>query len=97
GAFAVAVADVNGDGLLDLVVANWAYNNVSVLLGNGDGTFQSAQKFSTANQPSSVVVGDVNGDGHLDLAPANFGSFTVSVLLCNGDGTFLTPQNSPPM
>src|SRR5205807_2143155 len=64
----VAVADFNGDGVPDLAVANTGSNNVSVLLGNGDGSFQAAESFAVATGPSSVVVGDFNGDGKLDLA-----------------------------
>jgi hypothetical protein len=62
---------------------------VSVLLGNGDGTFQAARSFAAGSGPASVAVGDFNGDGHLDVAVANeVSSGTVSVLLGNGDGTF---------
>jgi hypothetical protein len=84
----VAVGDFNGDGVPDLVVANRAYNNVSVLLGNGDGTFRAAASYAVGSGPVSVAVGDFNGDGKLDLAVANEGSGDVSVLLGNGDGTF---------
>src|SRR5207245_2738785 len=93
----VAVGDVNGDGRPDLAVANsgsiyGAYNNVLVLLGNGDGTFQAARTFAAGGGPLSVAVGDVNGDGRPDLAVANYSSNTVSVLLGNGDGTFQAAQ-----
>jgi hypothetical protein len=88
----VAVGDFNGDGVRDLAVANWS-NNVSVLLGNGDGTFQAPQNFATAGNPSSVAVGDFNGDGRPDLAVANSSSNNVSVLLGNGDGSFQAAQN----
>src|SRR3989442_1019108 len=84
----VAVGDFNGDGRLDLAVANFGSNDVSVLLGNGDGTFQAALSFAAGSGPSSVAVGDFNGDGNLDLAVANSGSSYPSVLLGNGDGTF---------
>jgi hypothetical protein len=93
----VAVADVNGDGLLDLAVANNIFGSgtVSVLLGNGDGTFAAARSFAAGSRPYSVAVGDVNGDGLLDLAVANYvSSGTVSVLLGNGDGTFRTTHIS---
>src|SRR5207245_10519330 len=71
---------------------------VSVLLGNGDGTFQPAQSFAAGFSPSSVVVGDFNGDGRPDLAVANAGldtgyGSTVSVLLGNVDGTFQPARN----
>src|SRR2546428_586060 len=82
----VAVGDFNGDGHLDLAVANSDSDNVSVLLGNGDGSFQTARNFPTGSLPRSVAVGDFNGDGHLDLAVANNTvPGTVSVLLGNGD------------
>src|SRR5207248_2345115 len=85
----VAVADVNGDGRLDLVVANSGNANVSVLLGNGDGTFHRAANIVVGGLPSSVAVADVNGDGRRDLVTANYGSSnSVSVLLGNGNGTF---------
>ena len=85
----VAVADVNGDGKLDLVVTNDGSSNVSVLLGNGDGTFKAAVSYNSGGQGAgSVEVADVNGDSKLDLVVANDGSSNVSVLLGNGDGTF---------
>src|SRR5437870_723568 len=72
-AYSVTVGDFNGDGHLGLAVANRLSNTVSVLLGNGDGSFQTARPFPTGNYPNSVAVGDFNGDGHLDLAVANEG------------------------
>ena len=67
----VAVGDFNGDGKLDLAVANEGSNNVSVLLGKGDGTFQTAVNYAVGSTPASVAGGDFNGDGKLDLAVAN--------------------------
>jgi hypothetical protein len=89
---AVAVGDFNGDGIKDLAVANYGDNNVSVLLGNGDGTFQDAVNYAAGTYPSSVAVGDFNGDGTQDLAVAN-ASGGVNVLLGNGDGTFQDAVN----
>jgi hypothetical protein len=88
GPCSVAVGDLNGDGKLDLVVANNASNNISVLLGNGDGTFQAAVNYPTGTAPSSVAVADFNRDAKLDIVVANATSNSVSVLLANGDGTF---------
>ncbi len=87
----VAIADVNADGRLDLVTANGGWNSgntVSVLLGNGDGTFAPKTDFVTGNFPVSVTIGDIDRDGRLDLAVPCRSSNTVSVLLGNGDGTF---------
>ena len=82
----VAMADLNGDGHPDLVVANSGSNSVGVLLNNGDGTFQAAISFSSGEYSAdSVAIADLNGDGHPDLVVAGGG---VSVLLGNGDGTF---------
>jgi hypothetical protein len=93
GPSTVGVADVNGDGIPDLVVADSGdylgrSGGVSVLLGNGNGTFQPARTFAAAGAPHSVAVGDFNGDGVLDLAVDNGVYDTVSILLGNGDGTF---------
>jgi hypothetical protein len=88
GPRSVAVGDFNGDGKQDLAVANSGSNNVSILLGNGNGAFQAAVNYGTGSTPRSVAVGDFDGDGKQDLAVANSGSNTVSILLGNGNGTF---------
>ena len=88
----VAVGDFDGDGALDLAVANKRDNTVSVLLGHGDGTFEAPRNFAVGDSPVSVAVGDFNGDGVPDLAVANAGSNDVSVLLGTDDGTFLPPR-----
>ncbi len=107
---ALAVADVNGDGKSDLLVTNacvagdcLGLGSVSVLLGNGDGTFQAASLFETGGtNPSSIAVADVNGDGKLDLlvfglcangCPGNGAAEIVSVMLGNGDGSFQPATN----
>ena len=84
----VTMGDVNSDGILDMITANGNSNNVSVLLGNGNGTFGPKTDFATGNNPGSVTLGDVNGDGRLDMIAANQNSNNVSVLLGNGNGTF---------
>ncbi len=86
----VAIGDVSGDGKPDLVTANINDTNVSVLLGNGDGTFQTKVNYGTGDAPYSVAIGDLSGDGKPDLVTANLNTTTVSVLLGNGDGTFQT-------
>ena len=81
----VVVGDFNGDGKLDLAVAN---GNVNIFLGNGNGTFQPGVTLTAGSGASWIAVGDFNGDGKLDLAVANYYADTVSILLGNGDGTF---------
>src|SRR5438067_7362561 len=95
GPYSVAAGDLNGDGRLDLVVANSLANTVSVLLGNGDGTFQSARSFDAGlgSGPIWVLIVDVNGDGKRDILLANQSRNAVGVLLGNGDGTFQPPMN----
>lgn len=88
----VATADLNGDGKLDLAIANSNATTVSVLLGNGDGTFQPQQTLTAGARPQSIVVADLNGDGTLDIAVANQYGATVSVFLGNGNGTFQAQQ-----
>jgi hypothetical protein len=95
---AVVTADFNNDGKLDLATSNFddatGDGTVSVLLGNGNGSFQPARTFATGPYPFSLTAGDFNADGKLDLATANNGggdNNDVSILLGNGDGTFAAP------
>jgi hypothetical protein len=83
----VIATDFNGDGRLDLAVTNYYSNTVSILLGNGDGTFQNHVDFGVGGGASSVVAGDFNRDGRLDLAVTNSNSATFSLLLQNALAT----------
>jgi hypothetical protein len=93
----IAVGDFNRDGIADLAVANAGSNSVTILLGNGDGTFTPAANspVTVGSDPSSVTVGDFNGDGIPDLAVANMYTGTVTILMGSGDGTFIPALNSP--
>ena len=86
---AMHAGDFNGDGKIDLAVADVTDDVVAVLLGNGDGTFQPPTKLSVSASPHSVIVDDFNQDGKLDIATSNYLG-GVSVLLGNGNGTFKT-------
>jgi uncharacterized protein (TIGR03437 family) len=97
GPRAVAVVDVNGDGLPDIVTANSADNTVTVLLNNGSGGFAAAagSPFAVGTQPESLVVSDFNGDGYPDIVTANLNDSNVTLLLGNGAGGFTAAQGSP--
>jgi hypothetical protein len=97
------LSDVNGDGKLDLIAANAGYPNfdtngvnpgyLSVSLGNGNGTFQTATKYNVGLYPSSVTLADVNGDGRADLiaGTTTTTASSIGVLFGNGNGTFQNP------
>jgi FG-GAP-like repeat/Abnormal spindle-like microcephaly-assoc'd, ASPM-SPD-2-Hydin len=90
---AVAVGDFNNDGKLDLAVVVERAAEVSILLGNGDGTFQTHLDFITGNNPLGLALGDFNRDGNLDVAVVNSQDNTVSILLGNGNGTLQNKQD----
>jgi Bacterial Ig-like domain (group 3)/FG-GAP-like repeat len=97
--FAFAVGDVNGDGRPDIVQAvicpfGCPSGAVSVLLGNGDGTFQSPilSSLPLEDNFSSVAIKDLDGDGKLDVVVLGYGGAKAWALLGNGDGTFQAPQ-----
>jgi hypothetical protein len=94
---AVKVGDFNSDGLQDLVVANAKDNTISILLGNGDGTFTAAgdSPISVGLFPFFVAVADFDGNGTADIAVTNENDDTVSILLGKGDGTFTEAAGSP--
>ena len=90
----VAVGDFNGDGKQDLAVAHMFSGNVGVLLGDGQGAFQSAATYAVGSFPGCVAVGDFNGDDKQDLVTANRSSNNVSVLLGDGHGAFQSAVTS---
>lgn len=102
---AIATADLFGNGIQDVITANYGAGTISVFRGNGDGTFQPAINYPVGNGPDGLAVADLNGDGRPDIIvansgtnrtdPANADSNTVSVLLNNGDGTFASKQDYP--
>jgi Pro-kumamolisin, activation domain/FG-GAP-like repeat/Bacterial Ig-like domain (group 3) len=100
GPQSVVTGDFNGDGIPDLAVVNAYASTITVLLGNGDGTFTSMPLLATGISPRSIVVGDFNRDGHIDLAVtvlnSNSINSSVNVFLGNGDGTF-TPSSLSPL
>jgi len=81
-------SDLDGDGDMDLALANYRADNVSILFNNGNGTFAPKVDYVTGTNPRSVFSSDLDGDGDMDLATANFISDNVSILLNNGNGTF---------
>jgi len=94
---AVKIGDFNGDGIQDLAVANAKDNTISVLLGNGDGTFTEASgsPIPVGSFPFFVAIADFDGNGTADIAASNENDNTVSILLGNGDGTFTNAPGSP--
>lgn len=84
----VIPGDFNQDGHIDLAVANWDSQDVSVLLNDGTGAFLPAVAYPVNGYPGDIVEGDVNGDGTLDLAVSESYPGIVAVLLGNPDGTF---------
>ena len=92
----IAVGDFNGDGILDLATANNGGSTVTILLGNGNGTFTANGTVPlTGTIPYSIAAGDFDGDGKLDLAVADAQSNNVTILLGNGNGTFTAQATSP--
>ena len=88
--YSIATGDFNNDTRLDIVVANYHSDSISVFLGYGNGSFENQTTYSTGSNssPYSVAVGDFNSDTILDIVVANYGTNHLDVLLGYGDGTF---------
>ncbi len=86
--FAVALADLTGDEVLDLAVPNFNDNSVAVFFGTGDGTFTLDSTYAVGTNPNDCIFVDVTGDARRDLVVANKFANTISILPGNGDGTF---------
>ncbi|CAF4938042.1 unnamed protein product, partial [Rotaria sp. Silwood1] len=86
----VVIGDLNNDTNLDIILANYGTNNIGVLFGYGNGSFENQMMLSTGmnSQPISVAVGDFNGDREVDIAVANHGTKHVDMMLGNGQGKF---------
>ena len=82
---------MNGDGIPDIVTANYGGNTVSVLLGKGKGAFGLSRAFAAGAGPASLAVADFNADGKTDIVVGNRNASTVSILSGNGNGTFKAP------
>jgi uncharacterized protein (TIGR03437 family) len=91
----VAVGDVDGDGIPDIVTADSASDTVSVLIGNGDGTFKAPVSYPVDAPPQGVILADFNGDGMLDIAVGTSTGDIVGVLLNAGKGVFQPVEDSP--
>lgn len=93
----VEIADLNGDGKFDVVVANEESSDVSILLGDGKGQFTPAKgsPFAAGHLPNDIAVGDFNRDSKLDLAIANHEENHLTVLLGDGNGGFAPAPSSP--
>ncbi len=82
-------ADVNGDGRIDVVHTNFSAREVSILLGNGDGTFQAERRVPVGEYASSVALADVNRDGVLDLVTTHYATAEVAIQYGQADGTYV--------
>ncbi len=92
-AFAIAAADLNKNGRLDLITADYTTDTVSIAYNRGRGLFESDRRFPVGSRPETAAIADLNQDGNSDLAVLNVDNNTISLLAGNGDGTFdaLTP------
>jgi hypothetical protein len=94
------LVSLRGNGVMDLIVGSFNTNQIAVLLGNGDGTFQSPIFYTvgtSSNWPSSLTTGDFDRDGNIDIAAVNTGDSSVTVLFGNGSGAFMASSSSIPV
>ena len=84
----ITPADLNHDSFTDLITTNISSNSLSILLGNGDGTFKDQVQLHVCQEPRSLVLGEFNEDGHVDVALACSGGDEIAILLGHGDGKF---------
>jgi hypothetical protein len=85
----VATDDLNGDGHADVVTANWASHDITVLFGNADGTLSVGDTYDVGGLPSSVLITDMNADGDPDVILADYSNATVTVLMNSGQGALV--------
>jgi len=95
GPAGIAITDFNRDGRQDLAVSNQSDNTVSILLGNGDGTFGTHTDFAAGSGPVGIVAADFTGNGNPDVVVADNGGNQLSLLIGNGDNTFTSPIAIP--
>jgi hypothetical protein len=93
--YSLVAGNFTGDGTLDLAVANYATGDVTILLGNGNGTFRTVQDCPVGQGPQSLIAGDFLGNGKVDLALVDTSSDEVSLLPGNGDGSFQAVEQTP--
>jgi len=91
----ITTGDLNHDTFTDLVTTNMGSNTLSVLLGNGDGTFRDQIQLTVCREPRSLVMGDFNGDSHADVVLACSGGDAIAVLLGAGNGRFVEGPQYP--
>jgi hypothetical protein len=90
-----AIADVNGDGVLDIVSLDTQNNAIRVLMGKANGTFQNPVSYATGNGPSGLVIGEFDNSGWPEIAVANYNDGTVSIFMSNYNGTFQNRVDYP--
>ncbi|MFH2034984.1 MAG: FG-GAP-like repeat-containing protein, partial [Candidatus Zixiibacteriota bacterium] len=88
GVYQVITSDFNSDGHADIATCNATTTDISIILNNGDGTFEGAVQYPVANFPVSITYGDIDNDGDIDIAVANHFDDKITIHRNNGDGTF---------